>query len=326
MNGSTSRLIGVDLVKIIAMFCVICLHSTYSYIETWIGSILYRSSVIAVPLFFMVSGYLVLGKENINYNYILRKCFGIIRYVLLITTIVWIVFGSRTLNNYLCTSFGSFVQLGKMSVFWYLGAMLMIYLLTPLLQKVLYKQPKLFNVSLLFLFFTTNIIFSLNYFDIHIDLNTIQTFRLWNWLLYYCIGGYIKKTKMSFNINPWVILFLFVINFIYQSTSVSVVGSAYCEYFYSSLVVQILSASVFFYILSLKIESNSIISSLSNLFLPVYTFHMFVIWYINAFFEKYIFFGGEVNTLIYVSLSISISVMISLFIMKFPISKKIFKI
>ena len=137
---------NIDLIKIIAMFCVIGLHSTYSYVDTYMGNILYRTSVIAIPLFFMVSGYLVLAKKDVNYNYIFRKCFGIIKYVFLITTVVWIVFGNRTISDYLKTTFGCYLQKGIMGIFWYFGAMLLIYFMTPILNKILYLHNRYFSL------------------------------------------------------------------------------------------------------------------------------------------------------------------------------------
>lgn len=55
---------SIDLIKIMAMCLVICLHTTHQYLTSGINDIifvLYNTSAIAIPLFFMVSGFLLIG-------------------------------------------------------------------------------------------------------------------------------------------------------------------------------------------------------------------------------------------------------------------------
>ena len=70
------RNLSIDLIKIIAMLGVVCLHSTHSYINTAIGMVMYSTAVISIPLFFIVSGYLLIGKECIDYQYVIKKMGG----------------------------------------------------------------------------------------------------------------------------------------------------------------------------------------------------------------------------------------------------------
>ena len=73
------RNLSIDLIKIVAMFGVMCLHSTHSYSslgQFCFADILYESAVVSMPLFFMVSGYLLIGRENIDYKYSFRKIIG----------------------------------------------------------------------------------------------------------------------------------------------------------------------------------------------------------------------------------------------------------
>lgn len=71
-----NRIPSIDCIKVIAMLGVICLHSTHNFLDTHLGNFMYKSSVISVPLFFMVSGYLTLLKKNIDFQYVLRKWGG----------------------------------------------------------------------------------------------------------------------------------------------------------------------------------------------------------------------------------------------------------
>lgn len=172
----------------------------------------------------------------------------------------------------------------------------------------------------------TNAIYFLNYFDIHIEYNTIQTFRIWNWLLFFCIGGYIKYQNLQFNIKPLIIVCVFVLNLIFQALNIKFINSTYCEFFYSNLIVQILSVIIMGFILSLNINYSKSINLLSNLFLPVYTIHIFVIPYVDKFLNSINVSFVECKALYAMLFSIIISVILSWIVMKFPLSNKIFKI
>lgn len=79
---------SLDLIKVIAMIGVIALHSTKSFInadQLSVADFIYDYGMIAMPLFFMVSGYLLLSRKELNYSYAIRKICGIIRFVAIIT-------------------------------------------------------------------------------------------------------------------------------------------------------------------------------------------------------------------------------------------------
>ena len=66
----------IDLIKIIACFLVVNLHTVTDGISEGrnnIGLILNHCGVFAILLFFMVNGYLQLRKENVSYKYCIKK-------------------------------------------------------------------------------------------------------------------------------------------------------------------------------------------------------------------------------------------------------------
>lgn len=83
---------SIDLVKIFAMFGVMALHSTIDETNTTVGFILSRIAGISVPLFFMVSGYLLSQKE-ITWEYSLHKIKGILRFCFTMCFFYWIFRG-----------------------------------------------------------------------------------------------------------------------------------------------------------------------------------------------------------------------------------------
>lgn len=166
------RILSIDLIKIIAMICVMGLHSAgifvYNDNGTIIGNTVYRASVCAIPLFFMVSGYLLLGREKSDYKYSLKKCISIVRFVAICTigyTLlhwIWQLLRGTNINyreliNNFC---GAFIQKGKFSIFWYFGAMIIIYLMYPLLNRLYKSHFKSFVGLLLLLLFFESIVYT----------------------------------------------------------------------------------------------------------------------------------------------------------------------
>lgn len=239
------RLLSIDLIKVVAMCAVMCLHTQYAYSETsTLAHFLYISAVVAIPLFFMTSGYLLLGRNNIDYKYAGKKIFGILRFVAIITLVWYAVFGYRHHSGFLNTTIGSLVQRGDMGVFWYFGAMIIIYALLPWLNRLYAEYFRGFVYLTIALFAIASVVFVLNISnDIHIEQHTIQTFRLWNWLLYFCIGGIIRKRNI--HVTWLAVIALFAINYLFQIQMLPYMDTRFCEYYYPSLPVMVLCIALF---------------------------------------------------------------------------------
>lgn len=78
------REIGVDILKSLACFLVVVLHTAYST-SSIVTEIFYYFGVVAIPIFFTVNGYLML-KKKLSLKYILTKIAK-----LLIFTMFWTV-------------------------------------------------------------------------------------------------------------------------------------------------------------------------------------------------------------------------------------------
>lgn len=61
-----NRLLSLDLVKLVAMFGVVCLHTEMIFYDNPRAHFLYMTAVVAIPLFFMTSGYLLYGKTSVD--------------------------------------------------------------------------------------------------------------------------------------------------------------------------------------------------------------------------------------------------------------------
>lgn len=325
MTEKKDRQLSVDFVKIIAMVGVMILHSQVSIFDgNPIALAMSDAAVFSIPLFFMTSGYLLLDRNKVSYKYSFHKILGIVRFVLLITSILWLALGMRHGENYLIYTFGCFLQKGGMGIFWYFGAMILIYLLLPLLHSLYKIHKKSFATLTIVLFVISNAVFLLNFFNIHVENATIQTFRLWNWVFYFNMGGLIKEYQVKIKF-PIVIL-LFVVSDVLLMYLTPLMPTIYCEYFYPSLMVQLLSLVLFSFAIFIPDDKLKFVCGGSKLLLPCYTFHTFIIGKTWGAFEIHLEFLG-----VFIQPAFTIFVCISTiglawFIMKIPYMDKVFKI
>lgn len=284
-----ARNISIDLIKMVAMLGVIALHTTHDYINNVFGvaNVMYETGVISIPLFFMTSGYLLLGREDVSYRYVFRKIYGILRFVFIISVVLWLAYSIKNefsfdMSKMLYGFFGAFMQRGYLFVFWYFGSMIIIYLFYPLLNRIYRRNEKYLFVGVVLIFLLLCFVsFSINIMATPknvLDFNLPQTLRLHCWLLYFCLGGVIKwieYTKMPLVI----VLILLVFNVGFQECVNPYIRTSYCEYYYSSFVVISLVVCLFLLLVHTTVSGKFtlVINYLSLLFLPVYTLHMFVL-------------------------------------------------
>lgn len=276
------RSISIDLIKVVAMFSVLALHSFGASAKWRVVNIFYESAVIGVPLFYMVSGYLLLGKQMVDVKYVCKKICNIIRIIVILSVIWWVGVSIRSGHFYFSNLFwilkGAFIQDGPLWICWYLASMILIYSLLPLLRTLYVYQS--YWYALFFLLVVESFVFYLNT-GIHGEQNVIQTLRIWNWLFYFLLGGGIKRLQMINNHNKlsfvkYLIVLLLIVNIFFQEVMKPMINSPYCEYFYCSFPVILLSASLFHFISKVKLTNYYIcyiINFLSPLFLPIYLFH-----------------------------------------------------
>lgn len=274
---------SVDLVKVIAMIMVLLLHtgvSTTSYmIESDTRNIIYAFSCIAVPLFFMVSGYLM-SERIIEKRYVIRKTTGILKFVLITTSIVIVCYnvidyvdhGAFTSRGFGLSSYLQWIiQKGYMWQYWYFASMVLVYIISLLIPgRIIFSYRfLLLSIIISFAVFCLNILYSFetNYLP--------QSFRMYYWLMYYSLGGMIHKNEMKLvRINWLVVLPVSVVYILFQYFGPDLGGN---EYYFGSFLCMIYAVCVFCACLNTHIVNGSVIRECSMLFLPVYAFHVFIL-------------------------------------------------
>ncbi len=323
------RNLNLDLIKIIAMVFVIGMHSiaNYNILDININRF-YKYTICGsgIPLFFAVSGYLLLGRNNIDWHYSVKKIWGIIKFVFIICWSFWIfrsLFTGIPLWDKLYKDpFGAFLMGGTFWHFWYFGAMCLIYLIYPLVNKVYNENEKLFNTLFICLIAFCSIVYVLNIiipgtFERKIP----QSLRIWNWLLYFSLGGFIKKNN---KIIKWKLVLLSSLLYLLQIILVKQMNPSmfnadnnYCS------VITLFNVFCIFQALN-SLDTHKVskgIGTLSPLFLPVYTIHTGFI-YANPSLKLWFAPFAPVYWLLITIISIGVSWMI----MQTKVGKLVFKI
>ena len=195
------RDISLDAIKLVACIFVCTLHTIGMFMsessDFHLSYLLFYMSGIAVPLFFMVNGFLLAPKDG-GMKYYYRKIFNIVKIVCVFTFIFDIpklVRGDISILmpfKQACSSL--FFQGGVFPVFWFLGSLIFIYALMPFLKKYIISiRTRLYGLLLFlsvlqFIIYTcdiyTNYVYSFIFENVYIP----QSFRLYSHLMYFLLG------------------------------------------------------------------------------------------------------------------------------------------
>lgn len=314
---------SIDLIKVVAMYMVLMLHtgvcrSSYSF--PYIPAT-FTIAGIAIPLFFMVSGYLLTSRQT-DYGYSLKKIWGITKFsfciCLIFDSVKYLSTKTLDLSFPLC-----WVKLGTFSIFWYFGAMILIYLLLPYLQRI--SHSSWFEKILVFDLFLCLGLFFLNYYHSFEEVIP-NTFRIINWITYFLLGAFVRNRIDFFSWVRWYFPFLGCLLF---TISVFYGGQKSYELHFPSPICMFYAVTTFVCILRLNITYNVPLKIMSGLFLPIYAIHMTIIW---RLLKLPVF--NSIELLVTPSIGFTIdfiacallSTAISFVLMKIPYVKGIFKI
>ena len=329
-----TRNINLDLIKVLACIGVVLLHTTmggFKETGSWnLLAYLYYLGTYSIPLFFMVNGYLLLGKKEITYPYVLQKVKWILTIVSLWTIIVWLFKRDFTVNP-IKKIIGSLLQKGYFSQFWFFGALILIYLCLPILRKFLNsKRSYLYILSSLV---TIGLVFELAnmVFQMPLQSYVIQTFRLWTWFFYYILGGLIAQFDKEFikkGFRRWMkiaaVLLMLISPLILFFLAKTIYHNLFAEYFYDILFVKIVSLGIFLTVLTLSLEENKSkwIVTLSNQTMGVFIVHTYVIKVL----EKLLGFSYTGAYLLFPILTLCVSLIVVSLLMKIPYFNRIVKL
>ncbi len=310
--SANSRIISVDLIRIVAMLMVISLHTILNFTlrpdffatKLWfILEPVIAISKTSVLLFFMLSGYLVLSKSrNIQENW--QKTQKRILVPLLFFSVINLFFEYYKFNFTHATFFDFLqAQLVRITNFpssplWFLVVLLVLYLLNPIWQLLFADEKKpdlaLYLIKVTFLF---AILSTLLKFPSLRNTTFYNNFTGWiGFVFFYLYGGALfrKWIRPLSNKLNWILFGLGLIATIVGDyyTSYAAIHSIHfiwSGYFfeYQSIPITLMAVSLFNILISYKYEFLSVskfgqlakpwISWLAGLSFGIYLIHSYIV-------------------------------------------------
>lgn len=327
----TQRNIGYDIIRIIAIFFVVANHSNATTLPivqgtmNWYIVLVFQIvCVVAVPLFFMVSGALLLDKEkavSVGELYKSRIPKQAIPFIVWSTIYVLARMAIGKIPFTLET-FTSLIHTPAYYQFWFMYTLLAIYMLLPILQTLISNSDKKKTEYILILWVVFSVVIPVASrfipgFKIseHVDLVLCE-----GYVGYFILGHYLSKYKKDVKSSTSLLLWFFgtiatiicaIGEYIYSTKT----GDPYHGYFYQATVVPgivIATVGIFLFFgnreYKLKEKSINLIQRLSAHSIGIYYIHMLVLTALNYIFPAQInilFVIGEVATVYVVSLLIT---------------------
>lgn len=280
------HILWLDIVRILACILVVLTHSPLS-IEGMDRNIIYDINNFitspCIPLFFMLSGYLILP-VNLPLKAFLSRRLSRIIIPMIFWSLLWLF-----IFNIICDRIGIeniIIKLFRLpfknivGVYWYIYSLAGLYLFAPIISKWLQSSSKREIEYYLILWGITLVLPYINIilpgcYDSGGDFyNPLYMFG--GFLGFFILGYYIRKYSVHLSYVNFIICFMLL--FIRPALSlmhINGIGGAY-------LKIDIAAFSFFIFLICRclcgdKRTSNSIISDLSNLTFGIYLIHFFVL-------------------------------------------------
>ena len=208
---SNKRLIYLDYLRVLAAISVIVLHVSAKYFHSvdthslrWVAIVLYNSITRwGVPVFVMISGFLFLNREK-SIKELYKKNILRIIIVFIIWSFIYAVFNYYTTDINLKKVIIQFIK--GPNHLWYLKMIVLLYMMVPLLKKIIENKKLMYYFLLLTFIFSfvlphllkaITICFGdayklVDYFMKQMNLNFIMGFAF-----YFVLGYFLNNVKLS---------------------------------------------------------------------------------------------------------------------------------
>lgn len=298
-----NRDISLDAIKLVACVFVCTLYTMGMFMsespDFHLSYFLFYMSGIAVPLFFMVNGFLLAPKDG-GIKYYCKKIFNIVKIVCVFTFILDIpqlISGNMSILNPLKQTYSSlFLQGGLFPVFWFFGSLIFIYIMMPFLRRyIIPKKARLYSFLLFlstmqFIIYTCDIYTNYTYSFIFENMYIPQSLRLYSHLMYFllgvCLRLYLTDNSVLKNVIGGKIALYYILYILCAASFCYLlyqnVGAI--EYFQNSIICVLASLSFFLGLKSKVISGymSKIIISLSSCSILVYTIHYPILSYLRV--------------------------------------------
>ena len=279
--------IYINIIKIIACLLVIINHTINHVLlfETkgvsFFFCLLFSFCKVAVPLFIICSGFLILEKQY-SYKKIFKNIIKVLVPLIIISGLLYVKdTGIKNIN--ILTFISKFLAEPYIKPYWYLYMLLGLYLITPFIQKMVkqFEKKDYYYFIIFFLFIPAILKLLLVCFGIKYSSYWLISFVPYT-IGYYVFGSYLKHDYNDININ--ITRIIFVVSFLGMfllSYLPSLYGNGISYKFddVSSLPVIIMSLSLIYLLynrfknIKYNNKLNSFINTISSTTFGIYLFH-----------------------------------------------------
>ncbi len=286
----------IDVIRVLSMLSIIILHSAsyglrdYYFSKTWhILNIITSLCTCAVPLFFMISGAMVLSSNKTdNLGYLFKNRLPRLVFPLIFWSIACIArdfyYIHKNLNTFdLSQLYEELISIisGPVAVhLWFMYALIPLYIVAPFLRKIIASKKLIKYLLALWIIAcslkTYYVVMPESFkmyfnFDLFNKLNYIDGF-----LGYFVVGCFIHENHLSLKLKGALPLILIMTALIAAGTCYATLKSGeYSEIFKSYTSIFVISLSTLLYLLAASVKRlpetiGKIINYLSSVSMGVY--------------------------------------------------------
>ncbi len=282
----------LDVLRVIAMVMVVFVHVANYYCRaypditsaSYLGAVIYNAiSRVSVPVFFMISGMLLLRKP-VDLKKNAKRIKGKIIYLVIVTAVylVWDILYMKKAN----INFWGLVSNPERKLLWFMYAIIAIYIALPFLRRMVENMSA--KEDLLFVILWASLNGGVHLLRCIIKFNVVYPIPIINGTYYlgYFIIGYliwkyaaqIKELLLLKNnkiIATSVCILSFAVTILITYITSLNTGS-YFQYFFQYKSLFMIISSVSFFVLvyfGCKNKENKIIAKLASNSFEVYLFH-----------------------------------------------------
>lgn len=314
---SPEHILNADLVRVLALFGVVGIHllnPIYARPDFfggkfwWICFVLNSLFRASVPLFVMLSGYLLLGKKTTVRENMVRTWRRIVLPLLsfyVLVNVVRIVITASRGKEFDFNSLLSNLNTASGSYLYFLVIILFLYLLIPVLQLVFEQHDQLLPKYVIGLFFANAVLATMaRYFSLRAG-DIFNTYTIWvMWIGYFMLGYWIRLNLENFGRYRKQCIAVFAIGLMVTlgagywswqqhwlgNDAMYISGVTYPEE-YLSVNVVIMAVSTFVLLMTAKLPkwlrdeapAASLLPKLAGLSFGVYLFHVLIMDLLNNF-------------------------------------------
>ncbi len=299
MKNTQSRILGFDLLRLVSIIAVIAIHVSYPPLYTlssnpyswWVSNIIESLLRWAVPVYFMMSGALLLSKdEPFSVIFTRRLPRIVIPFVFWTQIYILISIVQNSKRDYLTLLYKSLSGPAYYHL-WFVYTLIGLYLVTPLLRPLIKAGGQKATEYFLVLWFLFNsflpLLNKLFHFKLGIAIpfvdGHIGYFVLGYYLYTYNIPSHIRKIPYFLTYLSWLIVIL-------GTYALTAPSGRYDDYFHTYLVLPVAfnSVAVFLYFQNLKISEKGYIARLSSrvnigrICYGIFLSHLAVMYYLGV--------------------------------------------